>query len=73
MRYLLQLKVKGLKTNDGCDELLLVSLDTLNSNDTLRNLVRVLRLGCLSLRSLLLGVLRGALLGLDGEGCRRGF
>jgi hypothetical protein len=73
MPYLLQLQVEGFETDDRRDELLLVSLDSLDGDDALCHLIRMLCLGSLCLCSLFLCVLCGAFLGLDGEGCGRRF
>jgi len=71
--HLLQLQSKGLEADDGRDKLLLVALDALDGDDALCELVGLFRLGGLGLGRLLLGVLGGALLGLDGEGSGGGF
>ncbi len=71
--HLLQLQSKGLEADDGRDKLLLVALDALDGDDALCELVGLFRLGGLGLGRLLLGVLGGALLCLDGEGSGGGF
>lgn len=63
---LFQVEAKGLEADDGGDELLLVTLDALDGDDAVGQLVGLLRLGCLGFGGLLLRVLGGALLRLDG-------
>ena len=64
--HLLQLQSKGLEADDGRDKLLLVPLDALDGDDALGELVGLFRLGGFGLGGLLLSVLCGALLGVDG-------
>lgn len=72
-KYLLQLQVESLEAYHGRDELLLVTLDTLDGDDALGELVGVLLLGGLGFGGLLLGVLGSSFLGLDGQRGSRGF
>lgn len=71
--YLLEVQPESLQPDDGRNELLLVALDPLDGDDAVGQLVGVLLLGGLGLGGLLLGVLGGALLGIDREGCCGGF
>ena len=71
--YLLQVQPESLETGHGGYKLLLVPLDALDGYDALGELVGLLLLGGLGAGGLLLGVLRGALLGLEGERGCRGF
>ena len=65
--YLLQIEVEGLEPGHGGDELPLVALDALDGDDAVGDAGGVLLLRLLGLGSLLLRVLGGALLRLDGQ------
>lgn len=68
--HLLEIQVERLETRHGRDVFALVALDALDGDDAVGDLVGVLGLGLCGLRRLLLCVLGGALLGVDGErGC----
>lgn len=68
----LDVEPKGLEARDAGDVFTLVALDALDDYGACGALLGFSRFGCFGLEGFLVGVLFGALLGIDGEGAEAG-